>query len=257
MRAGQALGRIGAWMLMAAMPCAAFALLKVTLWQWHNWPLVWDVDDALALVAAAVGAVVASYLTVSAVAMVAAAAMRKGRTIPARARALAPAAWQRVAAVALGVGLSSGIAMPAMASAQAPPGLGWADAPVATEQEADAAVSDVYVDNAATVNVRLDWGGVGSPVENVPATPHTNAVASAPDEDVIAPPPPSAPGTYVVEPGDSLWAITSNLLGADATRAEIESSWPVLYEANRSLIGDNPSLIFAGTELHVPAELAR
>lgn len=247
MRVGEALGRLGAWVLLAAMPCGAYALAKVALWQWENWPALWDVDDALALVAAAVGAVVAGYLALSALVMITAAALRKGRVIPARARALAPAAWQRVAAVALGIGLSSGVAVPAMASIQTPPGFGWADAPVTTEQVAD----------EAPMSVRLDWGAatvpgdVSSPV-SAPA-PASAALEEERSDPALA----SARHSYVVQPGDSLWGITSELLGQTASNAEIESLWPVLYEENRAVIGDNPSLIFAGTELRVPAELAQ
>ena len=257
MRVGEALGRLGAWVLLAAMPCGAYALAKVALWQWENWSALWDVDDALALVAAAVGAVVAGYLALSALVMVTAAALRKGRVIPARARGLAPAAWQRVAAVALGIGLSSGVAVPAMASMQTPPGFGWADAPVTTEQAAD----------EAPMSVRIDWGAatvpadVSSPVSvpspvSAPATEQATASAAL-EEERSDPALASARHSYVVQPGDSLWGITSELLGQTASNAEIESLWPVLYEENRSVIGDNPSLIFAGTELRVPAELAQ
>lgn len=259
MRVGEALGRLGAWVLLAAMPCGAYALAKVALWQWENWPALWDVDDALALVAAAVGALVAGYLALSALVMVTAAALRKGRVIPARARALAPAAWQRVAAVALGVGLSSGVAVPAMASIQTPPGFGWADAPATTEQASD----------EAPMSVRLDWGAatvpaqVSSPVSapapvTEQATVAEQATAGPVLEEEQAPPSQrGASHAYVVQPGDSLWGITSGLLGETATNADIESLWPVLYEENRAVIGDNPSLIFVGTELRVPAELAQ
>ncbi len=247
MRVGEALGRLGAWVLLAAMPCGAYALAKVALWQWENWPALWDVDDALALVAAAVGAVVAGYLALSALVMVTAAALRKGRVIPARARALAPAAWQRVAAVALGIGLSSGVAVPAMASMQTPPGFGWADAPVTTEQAAD----------EAPMSVRLDWGTATVPADVSSPVSAPAPASAALEEERSDPALASARHSYVVQPGDSLWGITSELLGQTASNAEIESLWPVLYEENRAVIGDNPSLIFAGTELRVPAELAQ
>lgn len=269
MRVGDTVGRIGAWMVLAVMPCGAYALAQVALWQWRSWPLVWDVDDALTLVAAALGAAVAAYLTLSAVVMVVAAATRRGRTIPARARALAPVAWQRVTAVALGIGLSSGVAVPAFASTQSPPGLGWADAPAVTEQAADApAVGLGATDTAAAtntaaatatdtaVNVRLEWSVPPVSAESPQAMPATEApVAELP----VAEPPAREPasGTYVVRPGDSLWGITESLLGDHATDADINATWPVLFEANRDAIGNDPSLIFAGTELHVPAELAR
>ncbi len=270
MRVGDTVGRIGAWMVLAVMPCGAYALAQVTLWQWRSWPLVWDVDDALTLVAAALGAAVAAYLTLSAVVMVVAAATRRGRTIPARARALAPVAWQRVTAVALGIGLSSGVAVPAFASTQSPPGLGWADAPAVTEQAADAPAvglgatdTSAATDTAAAtaVNVRLEWSVPPVSAESPQATPATAAPVAEQPEAELPVAASSAPGavsnTYLVQPGDSLWGITESLLGDHATDADINATWPVLYEANRDAIGNDPSLIFAGTELHVPAELAR
>jgi len=60
-----------------------------------------------------------------------------------------------------------------------------------------------------------------------------------------APPaPPTSPGgTYVVQPGDSLYAI--------AKRAGLRD-WHPLYDANRDAIGPNPDVIQPGTELVIP-----
>lgn len=58
-------------------------------------------------------------------------------------------------------------------------------------------------------------------------------------------PSPSRARLYRVRPGDSLWRIASALLG-DASR------WPELYDANKDVIGGNPSLILPGTQLSVP-----
>ncbi len=49
----------------------------------------------------------------------------------------------------------------------------------------------------------------------------------------------------VVEKGDSLWKISEEYYGNG-------KYWIKIYEYNRSLIGDNPSLIYAGTELILP-----
>jgi nucleoid-associated protein YgaU len=51
--------------------------------------------------------------------------------------------------------------------------------------------------------------------------------------------------TYVVQPGDSLWSIAEQFYG-DGTK------WTVIYEANRSTIGDNPENIQAGMTLTIP-----
>jgi nucleoid-associated protein YgaU len=52
-------------------------------------------------------------------------------------------------------------------------------------------------------------------------------------------------GMYVVRHGDSLSAI--------AAREHVRGGWRALYRANRTLIGKNPSLIYAGMHLHLPA----
>src|SRR6185369_686184 len=46
-------------------------------------------------------------------------------------------------------------------------------------------------------------------------------------------------GKYVVQPGDNLWNIAKHNLGDG-------SSWHQIYNANQSVIGDNPSLIHPG-----------
>lgn len=58
--------------------------------------------------------------------------------------------------------------------------------------------------------------------------------------------------TYVVRPGDSLWAIAARHLGPHASNAQIAAEWPRWYRANRAVIGSDPSLIHVGTRLVVP-----
>ncbi|MEA3502941.1 MAG: LysM peptidoglycan-binding domain-containing protein, partial [Actinomycetota bacterium] len=71
-----------------------------------------------------------------------------------------------------------------------------------------------------------------------------------------AEPTPSSAATYTVESGDSLWRIAASVLrsgGADEpSSADIGRFWPAIYEANRTLIGDNPNLIFPGQRLVIP-----
>lgn len=67
-----------------------------------------------------------------------------------------------------------------------------------------------------------------------------------------------APATtaYTVEPGDSLWRISADLLGPGADAGDVAALWPGIYAANRDAIGPDPSIIMPGTELVVPADAA-
>ena len=58
---------------------------------------------------------------------------------------------------------------------------------------------------------------------------------------------------YAVEPGDTLWDISSRILDtSDAGR--IARYWPTLYRHNRSVVGPDPNLIEAGQLLELPRE---
>jgi DNA-binding CsgD family transcriptional regulator len=56
----------------------------------------------------------------------------------------------------------------------------------------------------------------------------------------------------VVRPGDSLWSISSDLLGPNASSREIAEATERIYALNRDLIGGDPNLIFANQELSLP-----
>jgi len=62
--------------------------------------------------------------------------------------------------------------------------------------------------------------------------------------------------TCVVRTGDSLWRIAERTLAdrdkGTVTSADIAQFWPVIYEANRALIGDDPNLILPGQTLEIP-----
>jgi hypothetical protein len=59
----------------------------------------------------------------------------------------------------------------------------------------------------------------------------------------------------VVSPGDSLWSISSELLGPNATLAQIDRKVERIYALNRDRIGGDPNLILPGQVLLVaPAE---
>ena len=57
----------------------------------------------------------------------------------------------------------------------------------------------------------------------------------------------------VVRPGDTLWTISTERLGADATPQQTASEAERIYALNRDQIGPDPNLIFPGQELSVPA----
>lgn len=56
---------------------------------------------------------------------------------------------------------------------------------------------------------------------------------------------PSAGGTYTVVKGDCLWKIAAAFYGDG-------SLWRTIYEANKSVIGGNPNLIYPGQVLIIP-----
>lgn len=59
-------------------------------------------------------------------------------------------------------------------------------------------------------------------------------------------------GEVVVQPGDSLWAITARYLGPAASDAQVAASWPQWYAANKDVIGENAQLLQPGQVLHPP-----
>jgi hypothetical protein len=67
--------------------------------------------------------------------------------------------------------------------------------------------------------------------------------------------PAPAPATRRVRPGDSLWSVAADLLGARPTPAEVDRAWRTLYRANRSRVGDDPDLLHPGITLRLPASL--
>ncbi len=52
------------------------------------------------------------------------------------------------------------------------------------------------------------------------------------------------PNEYTVQDGDCLWTIAQTIYGDGAL-------WVSLYEDKKDVIGENPDLIFVGTELNI------
>jgi nucleoid-associated protein YgaU len=56
--------------------------------------------------------------------------------------------------------------------------------------------------------------------------------------------------TYTVKSGDSLWSIAQErVVGTNASVDEIDQAWRAIWKANKSVIGNNPSLIRPGQEI--------
>lgn len=56
----------------------------------------------------------------------------------------------------------------------------------------------------------------------------------------------------VVVPGDSLWSIVERHLGPLSTAADVAEAWPAWYDTNRTIIGEDPSLLLPGQVLRAP-----
>ncbi len=86
----------------------------------------------------------------------------------------------------------------------------------------------------------------------------TEPPVSAPAPATSSRPAPGAPNspegqrTHVVQPGDSLWSLSAEMLGPHAGAVQVAETWPLLYEANREAIGADPALIRPGTTLVLP-----
>jgi nucleoid-associated protein YgaU len=53
--------------------------------------------------------------------------------------------------------------------------------------------------------------------------------------------------------GDTLWDIAAFAMGPEATDVDIALAWPRWYEANRSVIGQNPDVLLPGQILQPPS----
>ncbi|MBW8173656.1 LysM peptidoglycan-binding domain-containing protein [Ornithinimicrobium sp. Arc0846-15] len=60
----------------------------------------------------------------------------------------------------------------------------------------------------------------------------------------------------VVRRGDTLWSLAEQSLGPMATAQEVAQAWPAWHEANRSVIGPDPHMIYPGQVLRPPISTA-
>ncbi len=106
-------------------------------------------------------------------------------------------------------------------------------------READAWVERITADTLVELQAVLDQlAAEGSPFLGV--------VPGEPGEPPPPPPPPPSPepDTYLVQPGDTLWLISSKVYGSG-------SFWRIIFEANLDILED-PSRIRPGQVLKIP-----
>lgn len=191
--------------------------------------------------------IVGLWLLALAIALVAELFLRGGRPTAARITArCTPTTMRRLAAVILGVHL---LAVPAVAQA-ADDRAARADPPCS---------SPAMVSPPAAAAAAEDTpAAAAEAAEDTPPEPVTPAWKPAPipaDGGVLLRQETRSARQaveVVVAPGDSLWSIVAGRLGPLATAADVAEAWPAWFEANRLVIGDDPSFLLPGQILQAP-----
>ncbi|GAA3815006.1 LysM peptidoglycan-binding domain-containing protein [Cellulomonas soli] len=253
------------------------------------------VEDLVAVTVTGAGTAVAAWLTLSTgLALLCALVRLAGRTWRSGEAAVhrtAPVVVRRALTLAITTGVGLGLATGAQAATPptvtpttatatsnasavtaAPDDLGWAPtsrSAGATETpetpappETPATVTRV----SATTTPRADaappdttWQPTDqvAPAPTVPSAPASTVASTASSLPALPPDPTTAvvPAEVVVAQGDSLWDIAAEHLPAGATDTEIAAAWPLWFEANRGVIGDDPDLLQPGQHLHAPTTL--
>lgn len=172
-----------------------------------------------------------------------------------RAIGALPAPARRFLAGSLGVALAAGIAVPASADEAYP---GWAPA-ISPSAAAGPTLSPATPSPSPSAVVAVSPAPIAPPT-TAPSTAPPSAAGPTVELHAESAAPPIAgrahAHTHVVVRGESLWRITAQLLGPDASNAQIARAWPLIYQANRATIGDDPALILPGQELTIPQGVA-
>lgn len=228
-------------------------------------------DALVGAVALALGALAAAVLT-SGCAMLAATSCatalgRRWTRTEALATRLVPQVLRRTLTVGLGAGLTLGLGTTALADEI---DVGWAITSGSTAQADVAPTADVAppadvaptADAAPTASGHASAGHPGLPAAPAVTVPPTATATPTPAATPDGGPSPTAAPTghepartVTVHPGDSLWRITAGLLPAGSDDARIAAAWPLVYAANRDVVGPDPGLIHPGDVLTVPAEV--
>lgn len=97
------------------------------------------------------------------------------------------------------------------------------------------------------VKIRLkQWRDYGTKTVNISFGMGKPKASAEPQREASASPAPTAAQTYTVVKGDCLWNIAKRFYGNG-------SKYSIIYNANRSVIGGNPNLIYPGQVLTIPA----
>ena len=198
-------------------------------------------DDLVALTAALAACSVFGWLCCGLLVSVAAQGLGSAGRLDRVARATAPYAVRRLAALLLGVGLVSApvaLALPAQAE---PVAL------AATHQPGPRPTSPALAG--------LDgWTPDRPAPPPAPARPAVSRQATEPSALLVPRPHQERAVTdhVVVRRGDTLWDIAARALGPNASAADIAASWPRWHATNRSTIGPDPDLILPGQLLRPP-----
>jgi nucleoid-associated protein YgaU len=117
----------------------------------------------------------------------------------------------------------------------------------------------VHVAVSAGLVTALTGTAMASAAPAVPSGTHATAAGNPINLDWPGLPPratvasPSGQARFVVvRPGDTLWTIAARHLASAADSESIAAAWPQWWQANRSVIGDDPDLIRPGQHLAVP-----
>ena len=110
---------------------------------------------------------------------------------------------------------------------------------------------------AASVGASAPPPGVEVPILDRVEPPAATTTTADPTPAPVAQPSSDAAGVHVVELGDSLWHIAADelaaRLGHAPSDAEVIPYWRRLIDANRHVVGDNPSLIRPGQQIDLPS----
>jgi hypothetical protein len=176
-----------------------------------------------------------------------------GRGSAAVAARLSPMLLRRIVQAVIGVSVLAGPMTAGSAFATGPSTTTststQVDRPVsvAAPTLADASPAPLSLDRPATTFVPL----APPSAKRTSAGPAALVTGTA-HRDALDPSDRSANG-YVVHRGDTLWDIAARHLGPGASSVDISRAWPAWYDANRAVIGPDPSVIRPGERLVPPA----